>query len=515
MTHDFIVIGAGSAGCVMARRLLDAGARVLLLEAGGKDRDPRIKIPAAFSQLFRTSYDWELYTQPQRHLLGRSLYWPRGRTLGGSGAINAMIVIRGHQEDYSRWGQDWEWEKVLPYFKRIEHHFLNTPDHGQQGPMHVSERQFTHPITTAMVQAALQMGFPACADFNTGKPYGFGPYHVNHRRGERHSPFHAYLQGQTGYTLKTGAQVLRILLHRKEARGVAYLHQGRVQQAFASQGVILTAGAIHSPHVLMHSGIGDPQVLKAAGVDLQHALPGVGQNLQDHPAVPLIFQAKASDTLETALQPQNVLTYALNRQGPLASNVAEAGGFIKTRSDLTAPDVQYHLAPVYYRDHGITPPPMAAFTLGPTLLTPDSRGKLWIDGPDPTRAPLIDPHYLHEPDDLYRLVRGVEIARDIAHQAALKPYRGKELLPGHKDVQFHVQSALQTLYHPVGTCQMGEHDQAVVDSRFKVRGLERLYVTDASVMPTLPRGNTQFPTMMLAERAAEWLLEDLGHRVDS
>ncbi|GEM48748.1 GMC family oxidoreductase [Deinococcus cellulosilyticus] len=508
MTHDFIVIGAGSAGCVITRRLLDAGARVLLLEAGGPDLDPRIKIPAAFSQLFRTPYDWELYTQPQRHLLGRTLYWPRGKTLGGSGAINAMIVIRGHLEDYQSWGTDWSWDQVLPYFQRIEHHFLKNEHHGQDGPMEVQERNFTHPITQAFLRAAVQMGHPVCRDFNTGKPYGFGLYHVNHRKGERHSPFHAYLKGHKGYTLKTRAQVLRILLHNKAARGVVYRHQGKVLNAFASQGVILTAGAIHSPHLLMHSGIGDPAVLRHAGIDLEHALPGVGQNLQDHPAVPLIYQSRTDDTLETALQPQHILNYTLKKQGPLSSNVAEAGGFIRSKSDLSAPDLQFHMAPVYYRDHGLTAPPMPAFSLGPTLLTPRSTGRLWVQDANPLKAPLIDPHYLHDPEDLYTLIRGLEMAHDLIHQPALKPYRGKELLPGHKDLQFHVQSNLQTLYHPAGTCQMGEHPQAVVDSRLRVHGLKKLYVADASVMPALPRGNTQFPTMMIAERAAEWILQD-------
>jgi len=518
-TYDHVLVGAGSAGCLLANRLsADPDRTVLLLEAGEPDDSRHVRIPAAFSELFGGEYDWDYSTTPQPGLDGRELYWPRGRTLGGSSAINAMIYVRGHPSDYDRWAErgneGWEYDAMLPYFRRGEHadsDRLESDYHGTEGELNVTDVRSPRPLTEAFVASAVAAGYDRNADFNGARQAGVGRYHVTQEGGERHSAAAAYLEpvlDRPNLTARTGARVTRVRFDGDRATGVEYRRDGRRLVADAAEEVVLCAGAVDSPKLLLLSGVGDPDHLREHGVDVVQDLPGVGRNLQDHLFSFALFETDTANTLENATRLRNLARYFLLKRGPLTSNVAEAGGFVHTASDEPAPDVQFHFAPGYFFDHGRGEPPVDnGFSIGVTQLRPESRGEVRLASGDPFDDPLIDPGYFQAEGDLETHVEGVRLAREIAATGPLAEYAEREIRPGpdartDAELAAAIRRGAQTVYHPVGTCRMGSGADAVVDDRLRVHGVEGLRVVDASVMPTLTGGNTNAPTYAIAERAA-------------
>lgn len=520
---DYVVVGAGSAGCVLANRLTaDGTTTVALLEAGGSDLKAEVYIPAAFSKLFRTDVDWAYQTAPQAELYGRSIYWPRGKMLGGSSSMNAQIYIRGHRLDYDGWAalgnEGWGYDDVLPFFKRSEDNSRGASrDHGVGGPLSVSDVRTPNPIVAAILDAAVAAGIPRATDLNDGAPNGVAFNQVTQRRGLRASAAAAFLRPvmrRKNLTVITGALSTRVLLESGRAVGVEYLDpRGKLLTIRAEREVVLAGGAINSPQLLLLSGIGPADALRRLGIYVRHDLPGVGANLIDHPAVGVITQSKKPISLLTAESLPNMASLVARGRGPLTSNVGEACAFVKSRADLPAPDVQFHFAPVEYDLRLEHEPAQHAYTMGPVLVAPKSVGSLRLQSTDPRVAPYIDPAYLTDAggEDLAALTSSLELARAIGRGAALDAFRGDELLPGadartDADLEAYVRRYTSTLYHPVGTCKMGSDEAAVVDDRLRVRGVRGLRVVDASIMPTIPRGNTNAPTIMIAERAATFLL---------
>lgn len=520
-TFDYVVVGAGSGGCVVAARLTEAGARVLLLEAGGPDEMREIHIPAAFPKLFRSPLDWNYETEPQEHLNGRRLYWPRGKMLGGSSSINAMIYIRGHRSDYDGWAalgnRGWSYEDVLPYFRRAEDFEDGANEyHGAGGPLHVENRRYTHEICDAITRGFEALGYPRNDDFNGPEQEGVGRYHVTQKNGARHSTATAYLRpalarGGPGHLeARTGALVTRVQIDDGRATGVTYRDEAGEHKVRASRGVVLAAGAITSPHLLMLSGVGERAMLEAAGVEVVHELPGVGQNLQDHLFVPVVYDTETA-SLKDALSEAQMSLYMTEGRGMLCSNVGETGGFMRTDPALEAPDLQFHNGAALFVDHGFLELDGHHYTLLPSLIAPRSRGQIRLASADPGDRPLIEPNYLSDPRDMDVLVAGVELARRVGDTPALAPYRLTEVMPGEAvtdraGLEAYIREQAMTIYHPVGTCKMGHDELAVVDDELRVRGLENLWVADASVMPVIPRGNTNAPTIMIGEKAADLIL---------
>jgi choline dehydrogenase len=517
--YDYIIVGAGSAGCVLAARLTeDPHTRVLLLEAGGPARAREIAIPAAFSRLFKTSVDWNYSTEPEPQLHNRTLYWPRGKVLGGSSAINAMIYIRGNPLDFDDWERfgnpGWSFASVLPYFKKSENQERGPSQfHAIDGPLCVSDLRYINPLTRAFLAGAQEQGLPANPDFNAATQDGVGLYQVTQQNGRRHSASDAFLQPATrrpNLTVLTNAHASQILLDRQRAGGVAYILDAAPQQARATREVLLSAGAVNSPQLLLLSGIGPADELHRAGIAPLHHLPGVGKNLQDHPMVSVGYLCKQPVSLRDAASFPNFLRYLFTRRGPLASNVAEAGLFHRTRPDARVPDLQMLFGPAYYRNHGFDTHPEHCFGFGPTLITPESRGEILLRSNDPLAPPAIRPNYFCASNDLRVVVEGVKLSRAIAHSNAFAPYRGDELHPGptartDADLENFIRAEAQTLYHPAGTCKMGSDAMSVVDTQLRVHGLAGLRVVDASIMPRVTAGNTNAPTIMIAEKAAESL----------
>ena len=513
--YDYVIVGAGSAGCVLANRLTeDPHTRVLLLEAGGPDKKQEISIPAAFGKLFKTECDWAYYTEPQQRLFGRRLYWPRGKMLGGSSSMNAMIYVRGHRSDYDGWrdlgNEGWGFADVLPYFKKAEHQERGASEyHGTGGPLNVADLRTINPLSRAFVMAGFELGHPLNDDFNGPGQEGFGFYQVTQKGGRRCSAAAAYIKPalrRPNLTVRTHAQVTRLLLEGTRAAGVEYVQDGRTEQARAGREVILSGGAINSPQLLMLSGVGPADHLKHLGIAPVIDLPGVGRNLQDHPIVPVAYACTRPVSLATAEAKLNIVNYLLFKKGPLTSNVAEAGGFVRTDARLPVPDLQFHFGPVYYLDHGFTRPEGHGFTIGPTLIRPQSRGHITLRSGDPLDPPSIQPHYLESPADLRTLVEGVKLAQELARTEALSGYRGAavfEKLETTEDIVGHIRRTIETLYHPAGTCRMGQDPLAVVDAQLRVHGVEALRVVDASIMPDIVGGNTNAPVIMLAEKAAD------------
>ena len=519
---DDIIIGAGSAGCVLAERLsADPSRRVLLLEAGPRDKQREVHIPAAFTKLFKTEVDWAYETEPEPHLNGRRLYWPRGKMLGGCSSLNAMLYVRGHRRDYDRWQEmgnpGWSFADVLPAFLRAEDQERGASKfHGVGGPLAVSDPRDPNPTSRAFVEAARELGWPINDDFNGEIQEGLGLYQVNQRRGARCSTAVAYLRpalSRPNLTVLTEAPATRVVLEGARARGVTYVHKGREKRALAERQIILCGGTVNSPQLLLLSGIGPADELREHGIRVEHDLPGVGRNLQDHPMVSVAYRVHQPITLDHAETLWNLLRYLLLRRGPLTTTVCEAGGFLHTRSGQERPDLQFHFLPAALLEHGFSQAADQGINFAPTLARPKSRGRITLQSTDPMAPPRILANYLAEPDDLDTLIAGVERARELAATEAMGRYRDVEVVPGsgvqgRKELGDFIRNTLETLYHPVGTCAMGPDPSAgaVVDARLKVHGVEGLRVVDASIMPEIITGNTNAPTIMIAERASEWIL---------
>ncbi|WP_130344299.1 GMC family oxidoreductase [Herbihabitans rhizosphaerae] len=514
-TFDYIVVGAGSAGCVLAARLTEnPGTTVLLLEAGGEDDADEIRMPAAFSALFKTRWDWDYETVEQKHMGGRTAYWPRMKALGGCSSMNAMIYIRGNAVDYDGWRDEhgatgWGYDDVLPYFMRAEGNTrLTGRYHGADGPLRVEDRRYTHELSTAWVDAAVAAGLKQTDDFNGASQEGAGHYQVTCYRGNRWSTADAYLRpamDRPNLTVRTHCQAYAVIMDGTRATGVGYLHRGEAHVSTVDGEVILAGGAVNSPQLLMLSGIGPAEHLREHGIDVAVNLPGVGENLHDHPAAGIIWTTKdTTDLVDLATVP-NMLRWKLTGGGPFASNVGEAGGFTRTRDGLAAPDMQFHVAPTIFYDNGLHEPNVPGFTSAATLVSPASRGRLRLRSANPLWRPEIDPAYYAEQSDMDSMVAGCRTLLEIAGMPAIARFLDKPYLPSTVDnlsddeLADHIRAMTQTLYHPVGTCAMG----TVVDPELRVHGAEGLRVVDASVMPTIARGNTNAPTIMIAEKAAD------------
>jgi len=492
---DYVVVGAGSAGCVLAARLTeDPSVDVLLLEAGGADTAREVHIPAAFSQLFRSDVDWNYDTEPEPELAGRAIYWPRGKVLGGSSSLNAMMAIPGSHRDYDLW--PWSWSDVAPVYERVREQ------------LQVEELRDPNPLTLAFVQAAQQMGIPPSPALAPTDLEGVRVTPVTQRRGRRNSAADAYLRPaleRANLTVRTNAQATRVVVEHGRAVGVEV--DGDVVRA---REVVLCGGTVNSPQLLLLSGIGPRHELERHGIRVVNELAGVGSHLEDHLAAGALFESRKPVSLYAADKPLQLLRYFLRHTGMLTSNVAEAAAFVRTRPDLPAPDLELLFAPVLFEDGGLTPPRGHGFTIGAILLQPRSSGVVRLRSADPFSAPVIEPRYLSHPEDLETLVHGVELARRLATMPAFAEYVGDELEPGDLSIEQSIRERAQTLYHPVGTCRIGD----VVDEELRVFGLEGLRVVDASVIPRIPRGHTHLPTLMIAERAASFLRGGARHETN-
>ncbi|HET8527455.1 MAG TPA: FAD-dependent oxidoreductase [Gaiellaceae bacterium] len=500
---DYVVVGAGSAGCALAARLSeDPAADVLLLEAGGARLPREVGVPAAFSRLFHGDLDWGYETEPQPELDGRRIHWPRGKALGGSSALNAMMAIPGAAQDYDDWralgAEGWSWTEVAPLFARV------------RAQLALEEQRDPSPLTLAFVQAARQAGLdPSPLDLTALDGVRLTP--VTQHRGARRSAYDAYVRPaakRSNLSVRTDAHVTRVVVEHGRAVGVE-IGGGEVARA---RDVILCGGTVNTPQLLLLSGIGPAHELRRHGIPLVHDLPGVGAHLEDHLTAGILVESKQPLTLFAAERPLQVLRYLLLRKGMLTSNVGEAAAFVRTQAELPAPDLELIFAPVLFEDGGQKPPRAHGFTVASIALQPRSSGTLRLRSADPYEPPAIDPRYLEDPDDLRVLSYGVELARRIVSMPAMAEIAGAELEPGAAPVEDSIRARAHTLFHPVGTCRIGTDALAVVDPELRVRGIEGLRVVDASVMPRVPRGHTHLPTLMIAERAAELLRGSAGPR---
>ena len=526
--YDYIVIGAGSAGCVLANRLsADPANRVLLLEAGGKDWYPWIHIPVGyFKTMHNPLTDWRYKTEPDPGLDGRSIDWPRGKTLGGSSAINGLLYVRGQPQDFDGWRQmgntGWGWDDVLPLFRKAENQERGEDEmHGVGGPLSVSDMRIRRHVCDRFIDAAVELGFPARDDFNGLEQEGAGYFQLTTVNGLRCSTAVGYLRparNRENLTVETHAHTHRILFDGKRASGVRYDIKGRVTEARCRREIVLSAGAIGSPQILTLSGIGPGEKLQDLGIDPVAAARDVGGNLQDHLQIRMVFKTKDPITLNDQVNNPFKkmlmgLEFMLYRRGPLSMGASQVCAFVRSRPEVATPDIQFHVQPLSADKPGQGLHKFSAFTSSTCQLRPESRGVIDVVSPDPHDYPKIHPNYLSTDTDRRAAIDGMKLSRKFAATNALSELISEEWLPG-PDVQTDEQylaaarKIAQTIYHPVGTCRMGTDDHAVVDPRLRVRGVEGLRVADASIMPTITSGNTNAPAIMIGEKAAEMILED-------
>jgi choline dehydrogenase len=521
---DYVIVGAGAAGCVLANRLsADPDASVLLLEAGGKDHHPLVRIPAGFAKLMGSKYNWIIDTAPQRHLNNRRLFLPQGKGLGGGTSINAMLYMRGHRADYDEWrdlgNEGWSYEDVLPHFKRFERNArLVNEYHGADGELSVVDQVGPHPLSAAFVRAAQEAGIPYTPDPNGASPAGVYYHQVTQRGGWRESAATAFLRPifrRSNLTVLTDATVTRVLVGKGRAIGVEYHRRGESRTAYAESELILSAGAINSPKLLLLSGIGPADELQDVGIEVVHHLPGVGKNLHDQ--VEVYLTAECSESISYTGQDRwhrallHALQWSLYKTGPAAATISEAGAYLSSTEDVRSPDIQLHFQPAHVVWGEESRAPLRVKTHGCTVLVcnprPRSRGEVRLASTDPADMPIVDPNYLADPEDWKPCIEGFRWAREILRSPALSSLLKGESMPGkyvasETAIRDYFRSCAKTDYHPVGSCKMGTDGLAVVDAQLRVIGLERLRVIDSSIMPSIVSGNTQAPSMMIGEKGA-------------
>ena len=526
--YDYIVVGAGSAGCVLANRLsADSRNKVLLLEAGPRDNYIWIHIPIGYGKtMFHKIYNWGFYTDPEPNMHGRKIYWPRGRGLGGSSSINGLISIRGQSADYDHWAQlgnsGWDWNSVLPYFKKSEHNSRGASEmHGGDGPLWSSDITGKHELMEAIIRGAQELGVPRTNDFNTGKQEGVGYYQLFTRNGWRNSSAVAYLKpirSRQNLSIETDAHVMGLIVEGRRVVGVSYRQKGEIRTARARGEVILSAGALMTPQILQLSGIGPAELLKRNGIDVVHELKGVGQNLQDHLQLRLMYKVSkpitTNDDLRTIFGKMRIgLQWLLTGTGPLGIGINQGGLFTRIMPGSKTPDIQFHFGSLSADMAGGEPHPWPGCTFSVCQLRPESRGVVEIKSTDPMEAPSMRPNYLSAETDRLCAVAAIRYARKLASTEALKPYLVSEYKPGasvasDEEILDFAREYGATIFHPVGTCKMGSDPMAVTDARLRVHGMQGLRVVDCSIMPTLTSGNTHAPAVMIAEKASDMILED-------
>jgi choline dehydrogenase len=521
--YDYVIVGAGAAGCAVANRLsADPQTKVLLLEAGGRDWSPLIHMPVGFTKLSGPSVNWGFHTVAQPQLDDRRMYYPQGRTLGGSTSINAMIYIRGQREDYDRWAAlgntDWSYEKVLPFFRRAEHNErLNDEFHASDGAMNVTEQVQHNPLSKAFVRAAQELGVRFIADFNGAQQEGVSWYDVTQRNARRESASTAYLRpirNRRNLTVQTRALATKVLVRDGRAVGLRYTVKGRATMVHADREIILSGGAVNSPRLLLLSGIGPADELRALGIDVVHDLPGVGKNFQDHMDVYLTAQTVPVSYNESDRPDRAILAglqYLTTRTGPITASVCEAGMFVRSSAEVATPDIQMHALPAYVIDHGRLRVRGHGMTINTCNLRPRSIGQVTLHSADPAAEPAIDPNFLGDPYDWEISMAGFRWGREMLATKAFAPFVKREHMPGRDvrsdaDIRRYIRRWAKTDYHPVGSCKMGADGMAVVDQELRVHGITGLRVVDASVMPTLISGNTQATAVMIGEKGAHHLL---------